>query len=843
VGRLAWNSDFNSLYLGLTGGNVNLVIGQDTTQQVFNAESTTLNKGEVVYIFGALGDKISVKRASNLSDATSAKTFGVVADTTIASGAIGYVTSTGVVTGLDLSSYSEGDILWLGTTAGTYQVTKPQAPNHIVFIGVVLRNNNGNGLLYVKPQNGYELDEIHDVLISGTANNDLLTYESSTGLWKNKSFTTLSIATGSGTTNYVPRWLSSNNLSSTSSIYDNGLNVGIGITSSTFAKLHVNNTGSSYSFLVEDSTNPDSTPFIIDSSGNVGIGTTSLSYPFQIVTTNNQLYYYDDPSGGLLIFGGNTGIPRVSVDIPSYLTKPAAGLAFGMRSWDDVNFETYGKVGDGFIRASQDNNGLNIINAPGSLTEDYIRLYAGQNATPSNIPDIHIQGSGLTRGFVGIGTTGPSQLLTVGQLGNALVKTLYIPGQYNFDGVYLSNFNGNGGGKLELVAHTNATTAGAWRISSDNDIYPQSLVFSRAGSTSSYEGLSYSQPYLTIEQGGNVGIGLTSPSYKLQVSGNFGDLRYDPNSIRVPSRGSELLINGTSSKITSLLVASGDNSFEINNVGTTYTDSSIYGTAGDVSLYASSLVKNLNIVNQIGPGSDNIRFYAGQDATPGNTPDIHITGNGASRGYVGIGTSSATHLLTLGKGGGVSIYGSNSGYVYIKSRDNVNSWTASLPVNKGNISQFVYNNFGGEMMLNDGEGNLYFGTTPSLYLPTTQVFIGNTYSYAVGRTFSGDMYNDYTGAVTINNGVVSYVKMQTISQKAVLGSTNVSGGVVTELPLYNSYISIGTASSYLENNANWTGVNYTGPSITDTYQGQNHYNGTYFYTAVDDNLWIRFARA
>jgi hypothetical protein len=225
---------------------------------------------------------------------------------------------------------------------------------------------------------------------------------------------------------------------------------------------------------------------------------------------------------------------------------------------------------------------------------------------------------------------------------------------------------------------------------------------------------------------------------------------------------------------------------------------------------------------------------------------FEVSGTSSFSGSVAIGTFTSSHLLTIGspgRGAQIALNGQTDGRVVIRTRDSAGTWTASLPNTKGSISQFVYNNFGGEIMLNDGEGNLYFGTTPSLYLPTTQVFIGNTYSYAVGRTFSGDMYNDYTGAVTINNGVVSYVKMQTISQKAVLGSTNVSGGVVTELPLYNSYISIGTASSYLENNANWTGVNYTGPSITDTYQGQNHYNGTYFYTAVDDNLWIRFARA
>lgn len=223
---------------------------------------------------------------------------------------------------------------------------------------------------------------------------------------------------------------------------------------------------------------------------------------------------------------------------------------------------------------------------------------------------------------------------------------------------------------------------------------------------------------------------------------------------------------------------------------------------------------------------------------------FEVTGT-SSFGPVAIGTYTASHLLTLGSvgnGAQIALNGPTDGRVVVKTRDNAGSWTASLPNTKGAISQFIYNNFGGEITLNDGEGNLYFGTTPSLYLPEAQVFIGNTWSYAVGRTFSGDMYNDYTGAVTINNGVVSYVKMQTMTQKAVLGSTNVSGGVVTELPLYNSYITLGTTSDDLEDSSNWTGVTYTGPTITGTYQGQNHYDGSYFYTAVDDNLWIRLAR-
>jgi hypothetical protein len=83
------------------------------------------------------------------------------------------------------SPYVDGDVLWLGSTPGTFTRTKPTQPNHLVFIGVVERANAGNGQIYVKPQNGYELNEIHDVLITSPINGHVLNWDSSTSLWKN----------------------------------------------------------------------------------------------------------------------------------------------------------------------------------------------------------------------------------------------------------------------------------------------------------------------------------------------------------------------------------------------------------------------------------------------------------------------------------------------------------------------------------------------------------------------------------------------------------------------------------------------------------------------------------
>jgi hypothetical protein len=153
---------------------------------VHNSEATTITKGSVVYLFGAAGNVASVKRAYNTSDTFSSKTFAVVRDD-IGAGQRGIVITQGVVDKLNLGSYSEGDIVWLDSIPGQFTKTKPVAPYHQVFVGVVERANNGNGQLYVKVQNGYELGELHNVNVNGQSDNDVLYYQSSTKLWKAKS--------------------------------------------------------------------------------------------------------------------------------------------------------------------------------------------------------------------------------------------------------------------------------------------------------------------------------------------------------------------------------------------------------------------------------------------------------------------------------------------------------------------------------------------------------------------------------------------------------------------------------------------------------------------------------
>lgn len=165
--------------------------------QVRNNTGATLTKGTVVYINGAVGNKATVAKALGNADATSAQTLGLItAD--LAHNGNGYVTVMGQLVGLNTSAFTEGDQLYLsGTVAGAYTATKPLAPKHLVYIGVVTRSHVNFGAIEVKVQNGYELYEIHDVSITTPANGNVLTYDSATSLWKN-----LSVATALGYTPY-----------------------------------------------------------------------------------------------------------------------------------------------------------------------------------------------------------------------------------------------------------------------------------------------------------------------------------------------------------------------------------------------------------------------------------------------------------------------------------------------------------------------------------------------------------------------------------------------------------------------------------------------------------------
>ena len=162
---------------------------------VRNQTGSTLAAGAIVYINGATGNRPTVTLAQANNDANSAQTMGFV-KTAIANNGFGFVIVSGECEGLNTSAVAEGTQLYLSpTVAGAYTTTKPVAPNHLVYVGIVIRSHPTQGVILVAVQNGYELNELHDVSAQTPANLDLLSYESSTSLWKNKTFSALGLLT------------------------------------------------------------------------------------------------------------------------------------------------------------------------------------------------------------------------------------------------------------------------------------------------------------------------------------------------------------------------------------------------------------------------------------------------------------------------------------------------------------------------------------------------------------------------------------------------------------------------------------------------------------------------
>ena len=209
AGSLVWNDTDGTLDLKLKGGNVTLQVGQEQVTRVVNKTATNITLLEANYqavrLTGAQGQRLKVDLALATTDGLSAETIGLVTET-IANNQEGFVTTSGLVRGINTTgslqgeTWADGDVLYLsGTTAGRITNSKPLSPLHMIIIGYVVHSHITQGTIYVKVDNGYELDELHNVLLTSSADKDILAYESSTSLWKNKTASTLGIVETSNT--------------------------------------------------------------------------------------------------------------------------------------------------------------------------------------------------------------------------------------------------------------------------------------------------------------------------------------------------------------------------------------------------------------------------------------------------------------------------------------------------------------------------------------------------------------------------------------------------------------------------------------------------------------------
>lgn len=202
-GRLTYASEISVNGILPTGGSAGQILSKidgtnyntewidnyakEVVQYAKNSTNTTLSKGQVVYINGADGTNPTIGLAIASGESTSSKTLGFLKQD-LNHGDFGYVVTEGFLDGLNTNgATTEGDPIWLSPSVSGGVIyglaNKPYAPNHLVFLGYVIRKNTNNGRIYVKIQNGFELKELHDVVAQSPNDGDIIRYISSSGLW------------------------------------------------------------------------------------------------------------------------------------------------------------------------------------------------------------------------------------------------------------------------------------------------------------------------------------------------------------------------------------------------------------------------------------------------------------------------------------------------------------------------------------------------------------------------------------------------------------------------------------------------------------------------------------
>ena len=223
-GRLFYDNNDNTLSLYVDNPNVTLNLGQEMWVLGVNKTGSIIPNGTVVYLSGAQGNRPKMWPALANNDLGSADTIGVTTHT-VAINQEGYITTEGIVSNIDTSSFKEGEVLYLSPTiSGGITDVKPVAPQHLVKIGYALNTTN-NGKIFVTIDNGYELDELHNVRITNAQNNQIISYNSTSSIWVNTSAyngSDIKSLTGNWENTYTNFSLqSANNLSVYNNVYTN----------------------------------------------------------------------------------------------------------------------------------------------------------------------------------------------------------------------------------------------------------------------------------------------------------------------------------------------------------------------------------------------------------------------------------------------------------------------------------------------------------------------------------------------------------------------------------------------------------------------------------------------
>jgi hypothetical protein len=773
----------------------------------------TLAKGAAVYVSSANGTNMIVSAASNTTEATSSKTFGLLETGGVTNDQVKCVTF-GLIAGLDTSTATAGDPVWLGVNGALIfgLANKPVAPAHMVYIGVVTRVQSNNGEIFVNVQNGFELNELHDVLIQSVANNQGLFYESSTGLWKNKSIATVlgytpqaqlngtglvrmdgttvsydndPYPSGSGSIGYISKWNTATGLGN-SSIYESSGSIGLNTTNVNYSAYGRAFTGGSFS-------------------------TSSFGYEIASAATAN---------GGLLgglayILIANDASRRIGAKIESNVSgTTATNLGADLRFYVKPDNAALGEIArmtasgitfyadltatnitaTAFIKSGGLSN--QFLMADGSVTT-YTNPVTGTGSagyipkwtTAANIGSSLIYDDGTS---IGIAYNTPNK----GGYGRTLTGAAFGSASFGFEAVGGTTTNGGLVGGLSFILSQNDASR----------IVGSAIQSNLIGTTATNYGADLR--FFAKADAGVIGEIARMTSAGLRVYGTIikdggtssqflmadGSVSTGPSlSGYVPYTGASTSLNLGSYAITANRIY-GNYSGVLNSYATVNPstnvllmsppndrDAWIYldqaATTSNYGIYhrqIDSVVGNLpgNSIGFVGGGSSALQAFISLD-----------NGNGYFAGNLGVGTIAGYSLDVSTSGGIVARFTGNSGAYLILKTNGVRDWWLANGINSGTDGWFgLYNATAATnaFAITSGNNFLVGTTTDSGY----KFDVNGTGRFANTLTLTGSA----TTAINISNSTFSYAfdiaNNQFIRQKNTSGTLNLILGTSIDDNLY-----------------------------------------------------------
>jgi len=674
-GNFSSSLKVNGIEVSVSGHNHDRVTSAGSlTTAVFNKTSSTIPKFSVVYINGGQGDQPTINLAIASNEAGSSKTYGVTSEA-ISSMGTGIVVVAGALTGVNTDQFNptapvgdvNGSALWLSpSVSGSVTLTKPTAPNHMVYVGTIIRTHQNEGVVEVRVQNGFELEELHNVAISGVTNGQFLQYNSGSGLWiptSSGNFTTLNVnSTGvvvssGGAAGYLGKFTNSSSLNN-SIIYQSGNNIGIGTTVPS-EKLAV--------------------------SGNIHVMGGNIIGNTSIVTGSGSVISYTHPDnvyandydtiipGALILTRGNGGGIYNLVLQSIWDSSGPSNTLWNNDGWSNItNIKT--RTYDTLMNTVGGNLGYNLPNVELIMkhvpTERYWKIkfsswtqYGGGGFayTRQEIYFNTIFNSGLcvrNDGSVGIGTNSP-------------FSKLHVSGDVRVDGVgtfitdpYVLAIDVSGAAKFGAGLY-GSIYFGDDRIGGELGFttdYDEALALRMSDGSYHYGGGNYSAGNLVVASGGNVGMGTVSPSAKLDVQGSF-NVYSDPenlegSSINCSNNGIILSTFGSAQTVDIQSATEGDG---VINIGNAYNDTTnLNSTFTNINGWAfdGDIVTNIN--GNFTSSSINTYSTLNIANDPNNGTDLTdwktIISNGTIHTYhdIGVGFNGMGYNVSINGNGGIT---------------------------------------------------------------------------------------------------------------------------------------------------------------------------------------------